>query len=204
MQSPSLSLTLDRTVKGQTALFSGPGCGHSLRGPGPELATVLPGGPRPERPAALTTRGAARSCSPRLHHPGLGTVYEPAEPRHLPGGQRVVSLEENGTEPCGTCRVAECRKRLVQPPATPTVFSGHHSPAGFGQGPPDSLEVRGGPPRGTFCGREKVRPGALGSRQTRRARPGPKAQTQALHRSPRAAGHSSHCWPARPGQDSAA
>ena len=202
VRSPGPSLTLDRTVKGQTALFSGPGCGHSLFGPGPVLATLLPRGPRPERPAALTTHGAARSCSPRLRHPGLGTVYELAEPRHLLGGRG--SCPWRRTEPHGTRQVAECRKRLVQPPAAPTVFSGHRSPAGFSQGPPVSLEWRGGPPRGTFCGRENVHPGALGSRQTRRARPGPKAQTQALHRSPRAAGHSSRCWPARPGHDSAA
>lgn len=87
----------------------------------------------------------------------------------------------------GPARWQSVGKGWSSPPTTPTVFSGHRSPASFSQGPPDSLEWRGGPPRGTFCGRENVHPGALMSRQTHQARPGPKAQTQALHRSPRAA-----------------
>lgn len=118
-RSPGPSLTLDRTVKGQTALFSGPGCGHSLRGPGPELATLLPGGPHPERPAALTTRGAARSCSPRLHHPGLGTVYEPAEPQHLPGGRGSCPWRRTEWSPVGPTGWQSVGKGWSSPPPHP-------------------------------------------------------------------------------------
>lgn len=163
--SPGPSLTLDRTVKGQTVLFSGPGCGHSLRGPGPELATLLPGGLRPERPAALTIRGAARSCSPHLRHPGLGTVYEPAELRHLPGGRgscpwrrkehrgtrQVAVLEKAGPAPRRTHRV-------LWPPLTGRLWPGASRQSGVegrtpkrdflweGERPPWSARIQADPP----------------------------------------------------------
>lgn len=115
--------------------------------PGAEPATLLPGGPRPEWTAALTTHtGLHGPCSPRLESPELVTVYKPAEPRPLPGAEGRVPGELRPVGPAGWQSVGKgWPSHPLRPPC---------SLASAGQGPPESLEGRGGPPGGTFCGRE--------------------------------------------------